>query len=75
VPILVKCNHTQVINNITSLRADRSDEKRWGAKLHRKGKRGYLSPREYFINIFEKCNLWIIIYPKFSRDGNESPCG
>jgi hypothetical protein len=43
VPILVKCNHTQVINNITSLRADRSDEKRWGDKLHRKREKWGLS--------------------------------
>jgi hypothetical protein len=28
--IFVKCNHNQVINNITSLRVDRLDEKRWG---------------------------------------------
>jgi hypothetical protein len=39
VPILVKCNHTQIINKITSLCADQSDEKRRGDKLHRKGKR------------------------------------
>jgi hypothetical protein len=40
-----------------------------------KGKWGDLSPREYFINISEKCNLWIIIYCKFPRDGNGSPSG
>jgi hypothetical protein len=39
-----------------------------------KGKKGKvgggdLSPREYFINISEKCNLWIIIYPKFRGMG------
>jgi hypothetical protein len=50
-----KCNHTQVINNITSLHTDRSDEKRWGDNSTEKGKRGGdLSPREYFINISEK---------------------
>lgn len=37
--------------------ADLLDEKRQGAKLHRKGKRGDLSPREYIINIFEKSNV------------------
>jgi len=40
-----------------------------------KGKVGDLSPREYFINIYEKCKLWIFIYPKFPRDGNGSPRG
>jgi hypothetical protein len=36
---------------------------------------GDLSPREYFINISKKCKIWIIIYPKFPRDGNGSPSG
>jgi hypothetical protein len=38
--ILVKCNYTQIINKITSLRTDQSDEERRGAKLHRKEKMG-----------------------------------
>jgi hypothetical protein len=33
-PILVKCNHTQIINKITSLHVEQSDEKRQGDKLH-----------------------------------------
>jgi hypothetical protein len=33
-PIHVKCNHPQVINNITLLHAYLSDKKRWGDKLH-----------------------------------------
>jgi hypothetical protein len=44
-----------------------------GLNYTEKGKREHLSQREYFINIFENCNLWIFIYPKFPRDGNESP--
>jgi len=36
VPILVKCNQTQVINNITLLHIEKSDEKRRGNKLHPK---------------------------------------
>jgi hypothetical protein len=73
VPILVKCNHTQIINKITSLHVDLSEKKGLGDKLHQKGKRGDLNPREYFINISKKYNLWIFIYPKFLRDGNEYP--
>jgi hypothetical protein len=47
-----------------------SDEKRWGDNSTRKGKRGWdLSLREYFIIFMEKCNLWIFIYPKFTREG------
>jgi hypothetical protein len=34
--ILVKCNHTQVINKITLLHTDLSDEKRCGDKLYLK---------------------------------------
>jgi hypothetical protein len=39
-------------------------QKQTGGELHRKGKRGDLSPREYFINISEKYNygyLFILI--------------
>jgi hypothetical protein len=78
VPILVKCNHTQVINNITSFAQTDQTKRDGGITPPKKGKvggGGDLSPREYFINISEKCNLWIIIYPKFPRDGNESPSG
>jgi hypothetical protein len=75
-PILVNVITLKLLIKITSLQANKLDEKRQGDKLHRKGKRGRcLSPREYFINIFEKYNLCIFIYPKFLRDENESPSG
>jgi hypothetical protein len=70
-----KYNRTQVIDIITTLCTNRSNEYRRGGNSTQKGKRGDLISREYFINIFEKCKLWIIIYPKFLRLGNESPSG
>jgi hypothetical protein len=42
VHILVKCNHTQVINNITLLHVDRLDKMIRGDKLHRKMEKGGL---------------------------------
>jgi hypothetical protein len=56
---------------------DRLDKKKQGANSteKEKGGGGGLKSKGIFINIFEKCNLWIFIYPKFSRDGNESPSG
>jgi hypothetical protein len=39
-PYPCKCNYTQVINNITSLHVDRSDEKRQGANSTKKRKMG-----------------------------------
>jgi ribosomal protein L15E len=47
-PILVKCNHTQIINKITSLCIDHSDEKRQGDKFHWKGKNGGLKSKGIF---------------------------
>jgi hypothetical protein len=70
-----KCYRTQVINIITSLCVDILDEKRQGDNSTEKGKRGDLSPREYFINISKKVKVWIFIYPKFPRDENDSLSG